>query len=108
MILTRITKRPSKWGILEIQHELAGRLEIIASCLQHNLPCRLQSDGATDDWLQKMTTQMAAALRDLKKWVLMPKPDTRRQFITRVAETFVHAATGEWDALARSEGEPQT
>jgi hypothetical protein len=55
-----------------------------------------------------MTEQMAAAQRGLKSWVLMPKPDTREQFIARIVDTFVHAATGEWDALARSEDEPQT
>jgi hypothetical protein len=38
----------------------------------------------------------------------MPKSDTREQVAVRVAGAFVHAATGEWDALARSEDEPQT
>jgi hypothetical protein len=47
--------------------------------------------------------QMAAALRAFKPWVLMPKPDTREQFIARVTDAFVHAANGEWDALPRSE-----
>jgi hypothetical protein len=105
-ILAQVTKHPSAWGTLEIKHELVGRLEIIAICLEHYLPRRLQSDSITDSWLQRMTGQMAAAQRALKPWVLMPKPDTREQFIARVADAFVHAASGEWDALPRSEDTP--
>jgi hypothetical protein len=107
-ILTQVIKDPAAWGSLEMKHELVARLEIIASCLQYDLPRRLQSDIATDNWFQQMAEQMAAAQRALKPWVLMPKPDTYEQFIARIGKAFVHAATGEWDALPRSEGEPQT
>jgi hypothetical protein len=107
-MLTRVTTQPAEWGSLEMKHELVGCLEIIANCLQHDLPRRLASDIATDGWFHQMAEQMATAQRALKSWVLMPKPDTREQFIARITATFVHAATGEWDALARSESEPQT
>jgi hypothetical protein len=107
-ILAQVTKHPAVWGTPAMKHELVARLEIIARCLEDDLPCRLQSDIATDGWFQRMAKQMATALRALKPWVLMPKPDTREQFIARIADTFVHAAAGEWDALARSEAEPQT
>jgi hypothetical protein len=76
-ILTLVAKNPVMWGSLEMKCKLVTRLERVASCLQHDLPHRLQSDIATDNWFQQMGVQMATAMRALKPWVLMPKSDTR-------------------------------
>jgi len=40
-----------------MKDDLVTRLEIIASSLEDDLPRRLQSDIATDSWLQQMTGQ---------------------------------------------------
>jgi hypothetical protein len=52
-----------------------------------------------------MVERMAAAPRALKKWILIPKSDTRDQFIERIAYSLVHTAAGDWDALGRTEPE---
>jgi hypothetical protein len=106
-ILILVAKTPATWGSPEMKYILVGRLERVASCLQYDLHHQLQSDIAMDSWFQRMGVQMAVAMRALKPWVLMPKPDTREHFIAQITDAFVHAAIGEWDALARSEDEPQ-
>jgi hypothetical protein len=75
-------------------------LEKVAVCLQHNLCRQCQSgDAVIDMWVQNATARKAAALRELKKWVLTPKSDTRNQFIARIAANLSQVTSGNWDAL---------
>jgi hypothetical protein len=55
-ILAKVIKHPAAWGTLRMKRELVTHIEQVASCLENDLPHRLQSDIATDDWLQRMTT----------------------------------------------------
>ena len=46
---------------------------------------------------------IAEYFRDLKKWVTMPRHDTREQFIGRLAHATVSLADGAWDAIPTAE-----
>jgi hypothetical protein len=81
-------------------------LEEAATCIQNGLSRQYWSgDGIIDLWLQDTATRQAASLRELKKWVLIPKSDTRNQFIVRIVAGLSQITSGNWDALEQRDPE---
>lgn len=62
-----------------------------------------RQDRATTSWIKENMKQVAAALREKKKWILTPKKDTRENFIRSIASTFTCFVEGDWDTLERTE-----
>ncbi|HEX2078045.1 MAG TPA: hypothetical protein VHG08_10055 [Longimicrobium sp.] len=99
-ILETVEKSPAEWGQLRGRNRVLHSLELAARCLERNLPSRLQGqDPETDAWLREKAAGQAAALRGLKRWVLVPKPDTREHFIERISQDLVRTTVGDWDGL---------
>jgi hypothetical protein len=65
-------------------------------------------DVATNAWLRDRSWQIAAALRDLKKWISTPMWDTRARLIEELSRSLICAASGDWDGLSRSMPEKLT
>jgi hypothetical protein len=61
------------------------------------------SDDEANQWIMEMTRQIAAAIRDKKKWVYTPKPDTAQHLAERLADFLIHFLRNEWDSLDRVE-----
>jgi hypothetical protein len=79
-------------------------LEEASQCLDHYLPQRLRSgDIITDDWFNDSMRQVAAALREKKKWILTPKKDTFDNLAAIMSSTLLCIINGDWDALERKE-----
>jgi hypothetical protein len=90
------------WDSPENRQALLGWLETGAACLEKFLPARLRgADPVTDAWMRERYKEMATGLRSLKKWVLLPRADTRAYFEARVLQTLREAARGDWDGLYR-------
>jgi hypothetical protein len=105
-ILETVEKSPAEWVHMRGRRKVVRSLEVAARCLEHNLPSRLNGeDAATDHWLRKRAAGQAAALRGLKRWVLVPRPDTREHFVGRVAQDLVRTTVGDWDGLECTEAE---
>lgn len=103
-ILETVEKSPAEWGQLRGRNRVLRSLELAARCLERNLPYRLRGqDAETDLWLREKGTRQAAAVRGLKRWVLVPKPDTREHFIERIAQDLVRTTVGDWDGLECAE-----
>jgi hypothetical protein len=99
-ILETMEKSPAEWRQLTGRNRVLRSLELSARCLERNLPYRLRGqDAETDLWLREKAARQAAAVRGLKRWVLMPKPDTREHFIQRISEDLVRTTVGDWDGL---------
>ncbi|HEV2582588.1 MAG TPA: hypothetical protein VGT44_17150, partial [Ktedonobacteraceae bacterium] len=81
-------------------------LEKAARHLEHYLCKKVPSgDTATDMWTRENAHQIAAALRDKKKWIITPKPDTNSCLVLSIGTTFNHVITGNLDALERMQPE---
>jgi hypothetical protein len=99
-ILSLVEREPEKWGELRFRQGLMLKLEEAAICCHRYLLPRLQSgDAATDHWLKETAEQIAAGFRSLKKWVGMPKLDTRDYFLARITSNFLCAVSGSWDGM---------
>lgn len=99
-ILETLEKSSAEWGQLRGRNRVLRSLELAARCLELNLPSRLRvQDAETDLWLRRKSAGQAAAVRGLKRWVLVPKPDTREHFIQRISQDLVRTTVGDWDGL---------
>jgi len=85
---------------------LLGLLDPAARSMQDVTPPMYRSsDLAMDVWLTDSARQWAAALSELKKWVITPKHDTREHLTRHLASQFALFVTGTWDGLERKEPE---
>lgn len=103
-ILETMEKSPAEWRQLRGRNRVLRSLELAARCLERNLPYRLRGqDAETDLWLREKAARQAAAVRGLKRWVLVPKPDTREHFLQRISQDLVRTTVGDWDGLECAE-----
>lgn len=101
-ILFLLQAKPARWGELSVKRDLLSELEVAASTVEDDLRAQLQTGNSADDkWFRNMTAQNAAALRSLKRWVLMPRLDTRDRFTQQVCGILVSVLRGDWDNLPR-------
>jgi hypothetical protein len=105
-ILSIVERQPRRWAELGFRRQLIPMLEDAAICIQHGFRRQCQSgDDTVDRWVQDITERQAAGLRELKKWVLTPKSDTRNQFIARIGASLSQITSGNWDAFEQREAE---
>jgi len=84
-------------------------LEDAAKYFEYYIPRHLSSgDKSTDDWFKNSMKQVAAALREKKKWILTPMEDTAEYLIAKMTSTLVFVVTDNWHALEREEPEKIT
>jgi hypothetical protein len=106
-ILYATEKNAKRWGSLESARQLCSQLEGCAKLIEFGFPKYLGPDDAIllRLYIDK-TRRMASGLRETKFWTLIPKSDTREQFLARITSDYICAVTGEWDKFAS--GEPQS
>ncbi len=103
-ILSILKGTPLRWNELSVKRALVAELETAASTLEEGMPSQLQTGNLADDrWLKEMASKNAAALRRLKRWVLMPKSDTKERFTEQVTTILISVLKGDWDGLPRVE-----
>jgi hypothetical protein len=107
-IVETMGRHPGEWLNLHGRARVLRSLERVAQCLERYLPLHLRGrDALTDGWLREQTAGRAAAVRDLKRWVCLPKADTRQRFVDRVTDDLARAVRGDWDGLEWMEPPPQ-
>jgi hypothetical protein len=101
-VLFTIETQPKKWGDTMFKKSLIQMIETLANSFELYLPARLD-DTKTNlhNSLKDTAEQMAAATRELIKWIYTPKKDTRQHLINRIASDFICVASGDWDNFPR-------
>ena len=103
-----LDQHPGEWLNLHVRARMLDSLERIAQCLERSLPLHLNGrDALTDRWLREQTAGRAAAVRELKRWVCLPKADTRERFVERISQDLTRAVRGDWDGLEWMPPPPQ-
>ncbi|MDQ2809623.1 MAG: hypothetical protein M3Z04_22340 [Chloroflexota bacterium] len=96
-------KRP---GTLLYTRNALAFIEIASRLIERDIPNVIATqDLATDLWFRDVTTQIAAAWREKKKWILTPKIDTDAYLCDILAANVMCIIQGEWDALERQSPE---
>jgi hypothetical protein len=102
-----IERNPARWQEISFKNNLMYALEEIARCVERDLPNVLQTrDVEHQVWFQHRTKAISASLRSLKKWICLPRADTREKFLAHISSQFIHSAQGHWDNLSCED--PQT
>jgi hypothetical protein len=79
-------------------------LEKTAKSIENDLPRTLRGgDYATDAWVKETMRQVAAALREKKKSLLIPNKVTSNSIIKSLSSTLIHIADGNWGDLEKIE-----
>lgn len=103
-MLENIKKGERSWGKPAFSADLMQNLEFVAHDIENRLPLQLKSrDEQTDTWFQVKCGRVANYIRSLKRWVLVPKPDTRAHFEKAVQSLFVNIVSMNWDGLVEVE-----
>ena len=100
LILLNLQWGDKYWNELKFKKSIISYLEDSAKLIQFHLSRQLTSgDSYIDLWASQTTTRIAFALRNLKKWIITPKLDTREYFIMKIVDIFTNAVLGNWDAI---------
>jgi hypothetical protein len=82
---------------------LLALAEDAALCLE-TIPKRISAlDRFSSKWNQQAYRRRASGIRDLKKWVLLPKPETRDYLERELLRVLLLAAIGDWDGLPQAD-----
>jgi len=83
---------------------LVTRLEYAALFIEKYIYKILKtSDEGTNLWIMERTRQIADGIREKKKWVYTPKPDTAQKLAESLADFLICFLCNEWDSLERVE-----
>jgi hypothetical protein len=108
-ILNKIEQSPNRWVELPFRIELMGELEAVANMIQRELPAQCTSgDAVFNIWVQQKASRAAAFIREMKKWVIVPREDTREFFTQQLAKLAVCLAGGDWDGIPTAETSVQS
>ena len=89
------------WEELRTRQRILVGLEDVAQAVER-LSRRLRGgDPATDRWARQRNVEVAASIRSLKRWVVVPKSDTRPFLVQEIADRLDAILTGDWDRLPR-------
>ena len=79
-------------------------LESVAVSIELGLPNRLKyKDAVTDAWIRKSSQQMAAQVRQLKRYVLLPKAGDHQRLTEELCKLFVNVVRGHWAPIQDTE-----
>jgi hypothetical protein len=102
-ILYWVERKDTDWGSSKTAQIILPHLEKIAVALQSLADQMRIGDLATDFWYRQAMNQKADSVRNLKKWVLTPQPQTRTDFQKRISETLIQLLERNWDAFLAPE-----
>jgi len=84
--------KPDLW-----KKELLFDLECIASIFENELSRKIIShDPFTDQWLNKCGRRIAAGIRNLKQFILLPTEESLQRLIDTLGKRLVNASDEEW------------
>jgi hypothetical protein len=104
LLLTALVSEGHRWNELAWRRQIALRIEVIAQAIERcGLWMRRIGDENSAAWIQHRMAAVAAGVREKKKWLAMPRLDTREQLVLAIAEAFIALVNCNWDALPYGE-----
>jgi hypothetical protein len=101
-LIAAVEESPSEWHELPFRDNLLSRLDAIAILVQGDLRRAWRTrDPDLSQWLGDYTAAVASSMRDLGKWLITPRVDTRDHFLERLRDLLVCVARGDWDGIPR-------
>lgn len=91
------------WTHPEARKQLVTNLEEAARCLEVIPKTILGRDRFSNRWNQQEYLRRASGIRDRKKWVLLPKAETRNHLEQELRRILQLAAVGDWDGLPQAD-----
>lgn len=105
-ILLSLQSGSKRWDELEFKNNIISNLEYVAILIQLYLPKQLiTSDSYTNLWISETFNKIAFTIRDLKKWVITPNPETKDDFTHKIISIFTNTVSGNWDYLTKESSE---
>ena len=104
LLIQFIEDNEDRWLQLRFRRQVIGKLERIGRIVERDIRRALRGrDRITKQWIRERTWKTAAGIRDLKTWLVIPRPLTREDLLgTKLVPTFVAAATGDWDNMEKA------
>lgn len=104
-LLARIEEiKPDQWFQASHKAELDELLDWIAKCMEYDLPHKLvDKERETTTWFYKCMRGIAADLRKLRQYVLLPEQIHWDQLKKDIATRFIYAAEGNWGRFDQAE-----
>lgn len=88
------------WSNLVKRQSMIKEMESASICVEHFLYAKLTiGQDAVDLWWKREMKRRAAGIREMKKWCLLPKSDTRVMLRDRLRHLLYCVLAGDWDAL---------
>lgn len=109
LLLSALQWEGHHWNELAWRREIALRIELIAQAIERcGIWMRRVGDQSSSAWIQQRMADIAAGIREKKKWLAMPRLDTRQQLMAAIAQTFVALANCDWDSLPQYQSSSQS
>jgi hypothetical protein len=104
ILLAYVEEHEKQWNQMNFKKWVISELENLALGIEVYLFQSFRPhDSLTENWIKERSHEMAATVRKFKSWILTPMPDTPLQFKCRLGCALVHAASGAWDSLERTQ-----
>lgn len=103
IVLLMLEKQPRQWNNMGYKKKLIAHVEEIAAIIERRMPSASTSeDGPANKWVKTIAEEIATGFRELIKWIITPKLDTREKLIAYISDCLVLASQGDWDRFPRS------
>ncbi len=98
--LAYLEREPRRWLEAGRKRSMVQHLERIASCLEHDMVWELNRQRQDVVlWFRKTLAAKAEAVRQLSRWVLTPKGDTREHLLQQLVTLLAASAREELDSF---------
>ena len=103
-LLTKLDSEDYRWNDLLWRRRITTRIESIAKTIERcGVWMRRVGDGDSAMWAQNNMARIAAGIREKKKWLVLPMPDTPQQLKASMATLFLALVNCDWHSLPQQE-----
>jgi hypothetical protein len=97
------TTNNQHWADPKTREQIVAYLENAAKCLEVIPKAILGRDAFSSRWNRREYFRRASGIRDLKKWALLPKAETRGNLESELRHILQLVATGDWDGFPQAD-----
>ena len=92
------------WLQFSKKNLICRHLENVALCVEIRMTRRAKTRDVVSSFAYSQSNEeIAAAIREKKRWILTPKQDTYQHLQSNLSRLFSQALSGDWDSMSRSQ-----